>query len=74
MRSFRAGKCNRQGAIKATLIKPVGQKPARILAFLEKVDRPGELHLVIDGGEVLGVLVRSVEMHMRGGGYETVEI
>src|SRR5882762_6482512 len=62
---FRAGHRNRHRAVEAALVKPVGQQPIGVLAFLEKIDGPGELDLVVDRGKMLGVFVGAMEMDER---------
>ncbi|MND36641.1 hypothetical protein D3C80_273010 [compost metagenome] len=66
--------CNRHRAIEATFVKAVRQQPFGILALFEEINRPVELHLVIDAGEILRVPVGTVEGDMWGVSDDPVEI
>ena len=47
--------------MQASFVEPVGQQPAGVQPFLEEVDAPGEMDLIVDGREVFGVLIGAVE-------------
>ena len=65
---------DRNRAVAAAFVEPVGQQPAGVQPFLEEIDRPGEMHLAVDPGEVFRVAVGAFERMIRLGGDETVEV
>ncbi|NBO17966.1 MAG: hypothetical protein EBV03_01845 [Proteobacteria bacterium] len=74
MAGFHAFLRQRHRAVQPAFVQAVGQQPAGVKAFFKHVDGPGEMHLAVHGGEVVGIFVRANKRKARRVAGEAVEI
>src|SRR5690606_23344211 len=58
---FRLSHCYGNDAVTTAFIEAIRKQPVRIQSFFEEIDRPGEMDLAIDGGEIVRVAIRTFE-------------